>query len=246
MFMSICDKEVTKMNNNKFKECSCDICNRNTDNWNKRFIKYNGEWYCEKHYAQLKRKGYIVKYTIGKYGAINDMPYGWSKENELNQRIYILWNDVIRRCYSEKIHKKQPCYKQCTCEEFLKLSNFVVLIKEIENYELWRDNKGKYELDKDIKSNGKCKKYSVDNCMFVLKAENVAQSCRTRNVKGKKNPRARKVGQFDLSGNLIKIWNCAKEISEANKEINYSTLRDYLQDKRIKNEYNGYVWKYIE
>lgn len=90
------------------------------------------------------------------------------------------------------------------------------------------------------------KKYSVDNCMFVLKAENVAQSCRTRNVKGKKNPRARKVGQFDLSGNLIKIWNCAKEISEANKEINYSTLRDYLQDKRIKNEYNGYVWKYIE
>ena len=78
-----------------------------------------------------------------------------SKENELNQRIYILWNDVIRRCYSEKIHKKQPCYKQCTCEEFLKLSNFVVLIKEIEN---------------------------------------------------------------DLSGNLIKIWNCAKEISEANKE----------------------------
>ena len=150
--------------NNKFKECSCDICNRNTDNWNKRFIKYNGEWYCEKHYAQLKRKGYIVKYTIGKYGAINDMPYGWSKENELNQRIYILWNDVIRRCYSEKIHKKQPCYKQCTCEEFLKLSNFVVLIKEIEN---------------------------------------------------------------DLSGNLIKIWNCAKEISEANKEI-YSGDRDSL------------------
>ena len=137
---------------------------------------------------------------------------------------------------------------------------------------------GELELDKDIKSNGKNKEYSLENCMFVSKQENIIQANRTRDYsytsgknhhlykkhldietrnkirktikekelsKGKNNPKAKKVAQYDLDGNLIKIWNYAKEISES-LDINYSTLKNKLQKRNKTQELNGFIWKYYE
>lgn len=61
--------------------------------------------------------------------------------------------------------------------------------------------------------------------------------------KGKNNPKAKRVAQYDLDGNLIKIWNYAKQISEE-LNISYNALKNRLQNKTKTNELNGYIWKY--
>ena len=61
---------------------------------------------------------------------------------------------------------------------------------------------------------------------------------------GKNNPNAKKVYQYDVNGNLIKIWDCAKEISNF-YNWNYNTFYAHLSGKlKSKNphEYKGYLW----
>ena len=60
---------------------------------------------------------------------------------------------------------------------------------------------------------------------------------------GKNHPMAKRVAQYDLNGNLIKIWDYAKQISKE-LGINYITLNDYLNDRRKTHEYKGYIWRY--
>ena len=121
---------------------------------------------------------------------INDMPRGWMYQSELNKKIYFTWKDMITRCYSENFHKKNPTYKDCTvCDKWIKLSGFIDDLPKIDNYELWLNNK-KYELDKDIKSNGTNKCYCLENCMFATKSDNVRQGNSTNNyeyMKGDNN-----------------------------------------------------------
>ena len=62
--------------------------------------------------------------------------------------------------------------------------------------------------------------------------------------KGENNPRAKKVAQYDLNGNLIKIWDCAKQISEEISYINYGGLLSVLQGKTKTSKHKGFVWKY--
>lgn len=117
------------------------------------------------------------------YGkGINDMPYGWRLETELNYRIYECWKNMIKRCYSKKYQEKYPTYKDCyVCEKWLKLSGFVEDIKFIDNYNFWETHQHeKISLDKDIKSNNKNKCYCLEQCMFTSISENSKQSHKTR------------------------------------------------------------------
>ena len=59
------------------------------------------------------------------------------------------------------------------------------------------------------------------------------------------NTRCKKVIQYDLNNNIIKIWNYAKEVSET-LNINYTMLIHTLNGKRKKNEYKNFIWKYKE
>ena len=112
---------------------------------------------------------------------INDMPYGWASKNKINHKIYQTWASCLVRSYSEKCHKKQPTYKDCSvCERWLKLSHFVEDYKLIDGYEEEKFLKGVLCLDKDIKSNGVNKEYSLENCMWVSKEENSKQAMKTR------------------------------------------------------------------
>ena len=171
------------------------------------------------------------------YGhGINDMKRGWLSENKKNYRLYHIWRHMLERVYSEKFHEKRPTYKNCSvCERWLLLSNFVDDYKLIDGYEEEKFLKGELELDKDIKSNGANKEYSLENCMWTSKEENVRQAMKTRDNNylqgenntmygktgennpmygrtGKDNSLSIKVSQYDKQGNLIKIWNCISDI----------------------------------
>ena len=217
--------------------------------------------------------------TMVSQKGINDMYKGWYSENEWNKKIYNLWHIKLMYVYNEKYHEKNPTYVNCTlCLEWHWLSKFVEDVVKIDGYNYEKFMNGELELDKDIKSNGKNKEYSLENCMFVSKQENIMQANRTRDYsytsgknhyrykkhldietrnkisktikekelsKGKNNPKAKKVAQYDLEGNLIKIWNYAKEISES-LDINYSTLKNKLQKRNKTQELNGFIWKYYE
>lgn len=202
---------------------------------------------------------------------INDMPKLWRKEN---REIYNCWYNMIRRCYDKKLHKRIPTYaRYYVCERWLKLSNFVEDLPYIDNYGLWLENKKNYELDKDIKSNGKNRCYCLKECMFVTKKENVKQSNKTMSydfMRGKNNPnhnghteeakkkmseskkgkykkenhpRSKKVIQYSKNGEVIKIWECIKTASE-DLNIADGSISSCCRGK-LKTA-GGYIWRYYE
>ena len=61
---------------------------------------------------------------------------------------------------------------------------------------------------------------------------------------GKNSPNAKKVAQYDLNNNLIKIWDCSKDISEY-YGWNNRTFRCHL-DGKYSPKYKGFIWKYIK
>lgn len=58
-----------------------------------------------------------------------------------------------------------------------------------------------------------------------------------------KNPNARKVSQYDLYGNLIKVWNC---IRDAERELNLSIHGVYKCCRGERKTCGGFIWKYYE
>ena len=80
----------------------------------------------------------------------------WKKE----KAIYRAWANIIQKCYSPKVHKTRPYYKECTVSEEWK--NF-------QNFKIWyKDYKGKVkqDLDKDILFQGN-KEYSPETCVYT-------------------------------------------------------------------------------
>lgn len=117
---------------------------------------------------------------------INDMPHGWTVENEWNKMVYRKWKDMLRRCYDENFHKTKngKCYIGCTvCDRWLILSNFVEDFESIDGYDRERFLKGKLVLDKDIKSRNrgeKNKQYIIIECLLTTQPENTKEANRTR------------------------------------------------------------------
>ena len=78
---------------------------------------------------------------------------------------YSRWTDMLRRCYSKKLHEKRPTYLGCTvCKEWLTFSSF----REWMTTQEWE---GK-ELDKDLLIDGN-KIYSPETCVFVSREVNI-------------------------------------------------------------------------
>ena len=208
--------------------------------------------------------------TVCNGKAINDMPRGWYGESEYNKRVYEIWRSMIRRCYSEKYHEKQPTYKNCyCCERWLRLSNFVEDVKLIPNYNLWlsglSEKRNPYQLDKDIKSDGQNKCYCLEQCIFVDSRENSRQAVKYRdNSFTQKFERNKKLSeqkgelvarfkenilidikhQFEykkMGYNQGNISACCRWY-QCGEDINeWHKIR---KDKPVK-IYKGYIWKYL-
>lgn len=79
---------------------------------------------------------------------------------------YVVWRNILSRCYSETSLKKSPTYSDArVCDEWLVFSNF----------KIWFDKnyvKG-CTIDKDLLSRD-CKLYSPSTCIFLPNEINVA------------------------------------------------------------------------
>lgn len=62
----------------------------------------------------------------------------------------------------------------------------------------------------------------------------------SKNVSREKNGKARKVGQYTLDGQLIKIWPC---MTEAEKELNIKNIYKVCLNRR--KTAGGFKWKYL-
>ena len=87
--------------------------------------------------------------------------------NSKNTKEYDLWRTMLRRCYSDKFHTKQPTYIDCTASDNFK------------NYSYFHDwcnaqigfgridaNNRHWQMDKDILIRDN-KVYSEDTCVFI-------------------------------------------------------------------------------
>lgn len=102
------------------------------------------------------------------YGVgINDAGYLITKEMLINGKketvwrcpYYFRWTGMLGRCYSSKLKKRHPTYKDVTvCKEWLIFSNFRKWMEK-------QDWEGKC-LDKDLLVYGN-KVYSPDTCIFI-------------------------------------------------------------------------------
>lgn len=97
---------------------------------------------------------------------INDISTQINKEYKI-KKCYRIWNDMIRRCYDEKYHKRKPTYIGCTvCEEWLYFSNFKKWFDENYRWDLVEQGI-KIQLDKDLLSDKNNKIYSPTSCIFL-------------------------------------------------------------------------------
>lgn len=79
-----------------------------------------------------------------------------------NTKEYQLWLNMLGRCYSQRIHLKNPTYLDCSVSDNFKSFQYFA---DWANKQIGFGLKG-YALDKDILSKGN-KVYSEDNCVFV-------------------------------------------------------------------------------
>ena len=179
---------------------------------------------------------------------INDMPRGWRTNSELNQRIYVLWYSMIRRCYSEYALNYHPSYKKVSvCERWHILSNFVQDIDKIENYQLWKNNKA-YSLDKDVKQkNIDNKVYSLDTCIFILCKDNASEMMYRNNP----NPPKKVIGVSLKDEDDIIYYSSSRKAEQdgfSHSGINascYYQKYGKMNNRRVKN-HKGYKWYYLD
>lgn len=87
---------------------------------------------------------------------VNDVPKSFGTKE------YILWINMLNRCYNEKLHQIQPTYLNCeTSSEFLVLSKFHSWCQNQAGF-----NQKGFELDKDLLAKGN-KEYHPDKCVFI-------------------------------------------------------------------------------
>ena len=111
--------------------------------------------------TSIYKKGFI---GVGTYKA---------KSNGKDTNSYKSWKHMLSRCYDNKLHAKQPTYKECTvCKEWLNYQNFAEWFE--------KNHVNGFQLDKDLLVSGN-KIYSEDTCAFIPRCLNSFVSNRKLN-----------------------------------------------------------------
>lgn len=167
----------------------------------------------------------------GKYKAyINNKP----------TRNYIIWSDMLERCYDKKHQEKHPSYKGCTVES--SWHNFQVFSEwYYENY--YEIDDLKMHLDKDIIIHGN-RTYCSDACVFI--PEEINRLFIYNKSKRGKYPigvyYSKSIGKFvaqcnNQSGSQVFLGHFDNELKAFNV---YKTYKE-KQIKNVANKYKGKI-----
>ena len=163
----------------------------------------------------------------------------------------IIRSDGIQKTIDEKIlklGKHTSGYLQITLCKDKKVRFFVhrlVAYMFIENDDIL--NKTQINHKDENKTNN-CV-YNLEWCThkynqnYGTKVERTTETYKN-NYSRKNNPRTKMIAQYDLSGNLIKVWNSMVEIQEELNIKSSTDIRLCCIGKRITS--HGYCWRYIK
>ena len=160
------------LNDISYKDCVGKVC-KSLNSGDFKVLKYNDYYEVE---IQFVSTGFGTVATLGniRNGKVKDpyLPSVYSvgilgakypiSEYSVNTKEYVLWCNMLKRCYSDTYKKKNPTYEGCKCSE-----NF----KSYEYFYEWCQsqvgfgNEG-WHLDKDLLVKGN-KVYSEDSCIFI-------------------------------------------------------------------------------
>ena len=227
-------------------EIICNTCGNKFKQLPSVHLRGHGCRLCANKRISQSKKGVERKDLKRKiYGfGVCDVEYSVFLEDGSIMPSYNVWHDMLRRCYSEKLHKKEPAYIGCSiCDGWHRFSAF----KD------WFDNnyiKG-YSLDKDILVKGN-KLYSPDTCCFVPKELNSLLTNR-KNHRGKYPLGVSKASYSDnyeaavyKNGKRVHIgtFKTPEEAFCAYKEAKETYIKDvaqkyYDEGKIVKNVYEA-------
>ena len=193
-------------------------------------------------YTHFKRGSIKCPYEPRYYdhGYLGEGKYKMS-ENGKNTDKYVIWYNMLKRCYDSKYHEKEPTYKGCIVEEFL--LNFQHMAEWIENnyYEVPGE---KMCLDKDILCKGN-KIYSRETCIFVPSRIN------TLFIKCNKSRGKDPIGVTELPSGNYRVF-CNDGYGEQIRLGTYSTKEEAFRvykeykEKLIKDTIDSYEGKIPE
>lgn len=181
----------------------------------------------DKECPQCSRKGLVFGVGVNDSKSITDgCPF------------YGIWHGVLKRCYSEKFHKRNPAYRGCTIHpDWVYFSNFKSWMEK-------QDWVGK-ELDKDLLVYGN-KMYSADTCIFIsrrvncfIKAETGIKRKLSRGVTKNKSGKydcylgGRSSGNFNTEEEAHLAWQLHKiKTAEALMEGQCNKVKEKLMSIR--------------
>ena len=160
------------LNDINYKDCVGKVC-KSKSSGDFKIVKYNDAHNVE---IQFLNTGYrkVAEMKEVRNGGVKD-PYSPSVYgvgilgtkypstiNGVNIKEYDLWQNMLKRCYSDTLKKKKPTYEGCEVSEKFKSYEYFY---EWCNKQIGFGNQG-WHLDKDLLIKGN-KVYSENSCVFI-------------------------------------------------------------------------------
>ena len=164
------------LNDISYKDCVGKIC-KSKSSGDFKIVKYNDNRNVE---VQFLTTGFETSATLGniRNGEVKD-PYSPSvfgvgmlgtkyppSINGVKTKEYMLWQHMLRRCYSDSSKKRRPTYEGCEVSDKFKSYEYFY---EWCHTQVGFDNEGNgnpFQLDKDLLIKGN-KVYSETTCVFI-------------------------------------------------------------------------------
>ena len=172
------------INDISYKDCVGKIC-KSKSSGDFKILKYNDKTNVEIQFINTGygavvelgnvRNGYVKDpYSPSVHGVgISGTKYPYSI-NGVKTKEYILWSNMLQRCYSNTYKKKQPTYEGCEVSDNFKSFEYFY---EWCHSQIGFGNEG-WHLDKDLLTKGN-KVYSENTCVFIPKEINLLLTKRT-------------------------------------------------------------------
>ena len=142
---------------------------------------------------------------------------------------------ILKPRYTRKGYIHYALYKNGERKDFK--CHWLILSTYIEN----KDNKPQINH-----INGKKDDNRLENLEYCTNEENQKHAYRIglkKPMRGAKNPKARKVNQYDLKGEFIKQWNC---INEAKRNLNILNAHIGECCKGTRKNAGDFKWRYVD